>query len=93
MKLLKVNQIGKSKQDIHHITLDKANIIYSDYKTSNNDINRLQSFIVDDTNMNLQVFFHYLERLLQIDMKSIKEKNHLNTLFGMNTFRSKIIPE
>ncbi len=53
--------------------IDKANTIYSEYTLSNNDIDRLQSILIDDTNIHLQMFFQHLEKLLQIDLKSIKQ--------------------
>ena len=51
--------------------LDKTNIIHSDYTTSNNDIDRVQSISIDDTNTHLQIFFQHLEQLLQIDLRSM----------------------
>jgi hypothetical protein len=56
---------------IEFIITAKANIIYSEYTTSNNDIDRVQSIHIDDTNTHLQIFFQYLEQLLQIDLRSI----------------------
>jgi len=57
--------------------IDKSNIIYSEYTTSNNDIDRVQSIHIDDTNTHLQIFFQYLEQLLQIDLRSINKKKIL----------------
>jgi hypothetical protein len=57
--------------------IDKSNIIHSEYTTSNNDIDRVQSIHIDDTNTHLQIFFQYLEQLLQIDLRSINKKKIL----------------
>ena len=51
--------------------VDKANVIYNEYTTSNNEIDHLQSILIDDTNTNMQIIFQHLERLLQIDLRSI----------------------
>ncbi len=56
--------------------IDKSNIIYSEYTTSNNDIDRVQSIHIDDTNTHLQIFFQYLEQLLQIDLRSINKQKY-----------------
>ncbi|CAF0815423.1 unnamed protein product [Adineta ricciae] len=56
---------------------NKANVIYTEYTTSNNEIDRLQSILIDDTNTHLQIFFQHLERLLQIDLRN--RKSLLNT--------------
>jgi hypothetical protein len=55
--------------------IDKTNIIYSEYTTANNDIDRLQSILIDDTNTHLQIFLQHLEQLLQIDLRSIKNNS------------------
>lgn len=54
--------------------LDKTNVIYSEYTTSTNEIDRSQSYHIDDTNTHLQIFFQQLEQLLQIDLRSTNEK-------------------
>ncbi|UJR26251.1 hypothetical protein I4U23_007591 [Adineta vaga] len=51
---------------------NKANILFTDYTTSNNEIDHIQSIPIDDTNMHLQIFFQHLEKLLQIDLRSRK---------------------
>ena len=56
------------------VFLDKTNVIYSEYTTSTNEIDRLQSFHIDDTNTHLQIFFQQLEQLLQIDLRSTNEQ-------------------
>ena len=53
----------------------------------------IQSIPIDDTNIHLQIFFQHLEQLLQIDLKSIKDKNIFYIFFLIlnDYFRSKII--
>ncbi|CAF2044456.1 unnamed protein product [Rotaria magnacalcarata] len=62
----KLSSISRSIEVIE----DKANKIYSDYTTSNNDLDHFQSTPIDDSNTHLQIFFQHLEHLLQIDLKN-----------------------
>jgi hypothetical protein len=77
---------------IYPIIIDKANTIYSQYTSSNNDIDHLQSNLIDDTNTHLQIFFQHLEQLLQIDLKS-KNGRCFILIFLNEYFRSKILSD
>ncbi|CAF0729064.1 unnamed protein product [Didymodactylos carnosus] len=63
-----------SQSKIRALSKKKTNIIHDQY-TKSNDIqyeNGMNSDVVDDSNVNLQIFFSRLEQLLLVDLKNRK---------------------
>ena len=58
---------------IYSILKEQTNQLHAQYITAKNDENQKAPQLVDDSNIDLVLFFQELEQLLELDLKSIKK--------------------
>jgi hypothetical protein len=54
--------------------IEKTNTLHSEYTASKNENDNHEPNVIDDSNVDLVLFFQLLEQLLEIDLKSKKKK-------------------